>query len=116
MNTLLLDQDDWDLLLDSSGNIALAAIPYATAQDVASAVRTFLSECWYDTTKGIPYFENILGHLPSVSILKEYIVRQALAVPNVASATVVIQSLEGRKITGQIHLINNNGVSQIANF
>ena len=36
-NTLLLDRTVWDLLLDGSGNIAIATEPYATAQDVASA-------------------------------------------------------------------------------
>lgn len=39
MNTLYLDQESWDLTLDTAGNIALAKDPYAKAQDVASAYR-----------------------------------------------------------------------------
>ena len=64
MKTLLLDRTAWDLCLDSNGNIALASEPYSLAQDVASAVRLFLGECYYDTTKGIPYWTEVLGMLP----------------------------------------------------
>ncbi len=39
--TLLLDTDEWDLVLDANGDIALADEPYAISQDVASAIRTF---------------------------------------------------------------------------
>ena len=37
MNTLYLDPQSWDLVLDAAGNIAMAKGPYAKAQDVASA-------------------------------------------------------------------------------
>ena len=57
MNTLLLDASAWDLVLDANGDIALAAPPYAVAQDVASAISLFLGELWYDTTQGVPYFQ-----------------------------------------------------------
>ena len=56
MKTLLLDQTTWDLTLDANNNIALAAEPYAFAQDAASAIRLFQGELWYDTTRGVPYF------------------------------------------------------------
>ena len=51
-STLLLDQTEWDLVLDASGNIALASPPYALAQDVASAVRTFLDRNSRATSAG----------------------------------------------------------------
>jgi hypothetical protein len=38
MNTLFLNPGPWDLTLDASGNIALAAEPYSLAQDAASAI------------------------------------------------------------------------------
>ena len=71
-NTLLLDQSAWDLVIDSAGNIAMATPPYALAQDVASAVRLFLGELWYNTPKGIPYFEDVLGQLPPATLLTGY--------------------------------------------
>ncbi len=60
MNTLLLDQVTWDLAVDTSGNIAVAADPYSQAQDAASSIKTFAGEVYYDTTRGIPYFTQIL--------------------------------------------------------
>jgi len=109
-NTLLLDRTAWDLVLDSNGNMALASPPYALEQDVASAVRLFLGELWYDTTKGIPYFEEILGQLPPVSLLTAYIEQAALSVPGVISARCVISSFQNRGISGEIQFIDDSGL------
>ena len=111
MKTLLLDNTDWDLLLDASGNIALAAEPYALAQDVASAVRLFKGELWYDDSKGIPYFERVLGYLPPVSLLRSLFSEAALAVPGVASVQVVLAPLDDRQLSGQIQFTDTMGVS-----
>lgn len=89
-NTLLLDQSAWDLVLDINGNIALAGTPYSYAQDVASAVRTFLGECWYDTSLGLPYWQQILGKLPPAVYIEQMISTQSLTIPNVISAEAAI--------------------------
>lgn len=115
-NTLLLDGSAWDLVIDSFGNIAMAAPPYALAQDVASAVRLFVNELWYDTTKGIPYFENVLGQLPPISLLTAYIEDAALTVPGVVTAKCVISSFNGREIVGQVQFIDENGVANNVTF
>lgn len=115
-NTLLLDGSAWDLVIDSFGNIAMATPPYALAQDVASAVRLFLGELWYDTSKGIPYFENVLGQLPPISLLTGYIEKAALTVPGVVTARCVISNFESREITGQVQFIDENGVANNVTF
>ena len=71
MNTLLLDRVAWDLVLDAAGNIAMASNPYATAQDVASAIKLFRGELFYDTAKGIPYWTEVLGQLPPLALVRE---------------------------------------------
>lgn len=109
MKTLLLDQTAWDLVLDAAGNIAVASEPYAISQDVASAVRTFLGECWYDTSLGMPYLQQIMGKYPPASLLKNQIERQALTVLGVASVRSVLVSIEGRQLTGQIQITTNSG-------
>jgi hypothetical protein len=109
MTTLLLDQDAWDLVLDASGNIALASPPYSLAQDVASAVRTFLGEVYYDTTQGIPYFDEVLGQLPPAALLTQLISNQALTVPGVVSAQTVITSFNARQVSGQIQFTDSTG-------
>lgn len=116
MKTLLLDRTAWDLVLDTSGNIALASNPYAIAQDVASAVKLFIGECWFDTTKGIPYFEQVLGHLPPLSVVKAYVESAALTVPEVAEAKCTLVSLKGRVLAGHIDVIDTAGVSHNVTF
>jgi len=115
-NTLLLDQSAWDLVIDSAGNIAMATPPYALAQDVASAVRLFLGELWYNTPKGIPYFEEVLGHLPPLSLLTGYMEQAALTVPGVVSVQVIISELSAREIRGEVQFIDETGVASGVTF
>ena len=90
MDTLYLDPQTWDLALDVSRNIALAGEPYSLAQDAASACRTFLGEVYYDTTQGIPYWQQVLGHFPALTLVKSQLVEAAMTVPGVVSAQMFI--------------------------
>lgn len=116
MSTIYLDPQTWDLALDASGNIALATAPYSIAQDAASAIRTFLGECYYDTTLGVPYWTQILGHFPSLDVMKAAFASAALKVPGVVSATVYITGADGRNITGQVQITDSNGTVSAAGF
>lgn len=116
MNTLLLDLNNWDLLTDATGDIAMASEPYALAQDVASAIKTFLGEVWYNRTLGIPYFDEVLGHAPPMSLLKEYLVNAALTVPGVVSAQCVISSYSNRVVTGQVQFLDTTGATHHVSF
>lgn len=119
MKTWLLDVDRWDICLDAAGNWAIAEPPYALAQDVASSVRTFLGEVWYDDTLGVDWFGQVLGHAPPLSLLQQLIVQAALsAVPQTAdvyvkSAVCVIESFDAatREVVGQIQFVDSNGKS-----
>lgn len=102
MKSLLLDRTNWDLCKDADGNIAVASEPYSLAQDVACACRLFRGELWYDTTKGIPYFEEILGHLPPAAVIKAEYVRAAQTVPDVVNARCFLRDLTKRVLNGQI--------------
>lgn len=101
MNTMLLDQQSWDCVLDAAGNWAVASDPYSLSQDVASAIKTVLGEIYYNTTVGIDYFGQILGHNPPLQLVKAAIIRAALTVPQVTAAQVFISSVEGRTLSGQ---------------
>lgn len=116
MNTLLLDQSAWDLVLNSSGNIAMASNPYSLAQDVASAVRLFLGELYYDTTQGIPYWTKILGYLPPISLMTQLIEKAALTVPEVVVATCTIQSFTDREVNGQVQFTDEDSVTTTITF
>lgn len=101
-STFLLDQQSWDFVIDAAGNIAIASPPYSTAQDVCSAIRTFLGEVWFDSTVGVPYLQKILGHAPPLTYLQAQLVAAAETVPGVVNASCVIESVVGRKVTGQV--------------
>jgi hypothetical protein len=113
VKTLLLDVASWDLVVDTAGNIAVAAEPYSYAQDVASAIRLFLGELWYNTAPGVPYFQEILGKAPPVQVFKERLIQAALRVPGVVSAECTIAAFEGRTVKGQVTFVDETGQTGI---
>ena len=116
-STLLLDTSTWDLTLDASGNMAVATEPYSLAQDAASAIKTFLGECFFDSTIGVPWLQQILGQPLSVALLKEQLAATAETVPGVASAQVFISSFNNRVVTGQVQTTaTSTGATSAANF
>ena len=110
MNTIQLSAA-WDLEPDANKNIALASGPGAIAQDVASAISTFLGEVYYDTTQGIPYFSKVLGQEYSPSLAQALLVQAALTVPGVVSAQAKITGFVNRKIGGTVTVIDTTGQS-----
>ena len=111
MSTLLLDRTTWDLCLDASNNIAVAEVPYAVAQDVATMCRLFQGDCYYDQTLGLPYFAQILGQTPSVALLKSLYAQQALLVPTVATVQPSFDGINSqRQLVGTIAFTTSDGV------
>lgn len=108
-STLLLDQEAWDLMVDADGNIAVASEPYALAQDAASYIKLFQGELWYDTTRGIPYFSQILGKLPPIGVMKTAFVDAAELVPGVIAAQCFISSTANRIVQGQVQILDETG-------
>jgi hypothetical protein len=115
-STLLLDQSGWDLALDISGNIAVATEPYAQAQDAASSMRTFAGEVYYDRNRGVPYWEQILGHYPPISLMKTYLEGAALLVPGVVQARAFFTGFADRRATGQVQIKDASGQVSAAGF
>jgi hypothetical protein len=113
MNTLLLDQSDWDLVLDINGNIAMANAPYALAQDVASAIKVFIGDLWYGQATGIPYLTQVLGQEPNPQFLRSQVEAAALTVPGVVQARCLFVELNSdRVLRGQVQFIDTDGVSR----
>jgi hypothetical protein len=116
MKTLLLNPQTWDLTKDAAGNIAVASDPYSLAQDAASAIKLFQAELWYDTTQGIPYFQQIFGKPPNISLMKAKFGAAALTVPGVKAANVFITSIVNREVHGQVQILDQAGNTAAANF
>lgn len=109
MKTTLLDASQWDIVLEAAGNLAIATAPYQFAQDVASAIKLFLGELWYDKSKGVPYFSDVLGHNPPITYFQALMERAALTVVGVVSATCTITQIQDRTITGKIEFTTATG-------
>lgn len=104
-HTLYLTPDNWDITLDSSGRLQTSANAYATAQNVANAVRLFTNEAFFAMDEGIPHFEIELGYTrPALSVLRARIREAALNVEGVLDAAVNLDGVRDRKLTGEILL------------
>jgi hypothetical protein len=125
VRTLLLDRSKWDILIDASGNIAVADDPYAPAQDASSAIKLFKGELYYNTTAGVPYWDraadpqnrgNVLGFAPPLNFMRQLFVAAALTVPVVASAKCFLSAITRRGISGQVQITTDDGQQAAANF
>lgn len=104
MDTLFLNPDNWDLDVDAAGNIAMAASPYAVAQDVASQSLLWLGEAPYATNEGVPYEQSVLGQRPAQASLAAWYEAEARRVPEVQTAVAVLNYDQARGVAGQIQV------------
>lgn len=119
MKTVFLDPSTWDAVLDSSGNPIVVDASLAVAQDVASAARVFKGEMWYDSDRGVPYLSNdseqVFGSF-SPAFLSALVNVEALTVPEVDEVRTLITGFSGRRVTGQIQIIDTTGATQNVHF
>ncbi|MDL2315521.1 hypothetical protein LJC59_00360 [Desulfovibrio sp. OttesenSCG-928-A18] len=111
--TLQLDAG-WDITLDGTGRIALARGDLATAQNVANEARLFTDDAYFIQDKGIPHFVVGLGGRVRASVLRSYLRRAALQVPDVRevlSVTIVDFDPKTRRLVGDIIFTSVEGVN-----
>ena len=110
--------DSWDITLDGAGNLATTAGRYCDAQNVANAVRLFTQDAYLRQRQGVPHFDLDLGVKPSLSEVRAVYRETALAVENIADATVEIAGLdtETRAMTGTIQATSENGETVSVEF
>lgn len=107
METMKLDYGNWDLDLDASGNLATINGNNAIAQNVATACLVFKGEDYFNSDFGVPY-KNVLGYLPSLSLISAYMAKTALTVDSVETVQPQLKySTSDRKVGGTI-LINGD--------
>lgn len=112
--TLRLDRETWDLTLDGVGRISLTGDDDATAQNVANEARLFINDAYFIQDQGIPHFIVDLGHRVNNAVLRSYLRRAALRVPDVREVlSVEILSFDPktRTLRGDIQFTTAEGVS-----
>jgi hypothetical protein len=95
-------------------DIALNTQGLAVAQDVASAIKLFQGELYYDTTLGVPYFGQVFSQQYNAAIINSLMQQAALTVPNVVEAVASVSNLDAngkpsRDIAGTVEILDVNG-------
>lgn len=115
--SFLLNTQDWDLLLDEKGNIAVSDNPYAIAQDVACACSTVLGECYYDDTLGIPYYDKVFARQVGLQYLQSKLQAEALKLSYVRLASCTLtHDRKDRQASGVIAVVDSNNESSVINL
>lgn len=113
MSSLLLD-NNWDITLDSLGNLAIADKNYSIAQDVANAVKLFTNDAYFDTQAGIPHFDITLKRNPSSVVIRARLKEAAENVPGVKSANVDLIEISNNTLRAEILItLEDNTTAQI---
>lgn len=109
MKSFGLDIDTWDLFLDAGNNIGIVNNPYAVAQDSACAMRTYLGECVFDNTLGMPYDTEILGHAVPRQLLEAQFTEQALRAEDAVDAITSLTNSDEGGVSGETKIIDIEG-------
>lgn len=107
-HTLFLE-DDWDLHVDSAGNLPREFGAYSVAQNVANAFRLFTDDAWYFPEKGIAHFLIELRKAPLLNVLKVRLKAAALTIDGVADCEIDLLNWENRELSGMAVLTLTNG-------
>lgn len=115
MKTFALDENH-DIFLDEQGNIAMLEGQAQIAQDVATSCLVDLGEAEFDTERGVPY-NQILGEPADMSLLQEYIDREAKRCDSdVLGATIINDRLDNendRRLSFEIMVSTTEGVVNV---
>lgn len=103
--------DNWDITLDSSGDLLTTRGLYCDAQNVANATRLFTRDAYLAQTQGIPHFDVDLGVIPALSEVRAWYRNAAMSVENIQSASIEITGLnpDTRTLEGTISATVENG-------
>lgn len=97
MRSLLTDENN-DLFLVNYG-LAIGEDKQAVAQIVNNVLRTQRGEVDYDTSRGIPYLETVLGDNPDVNLWSSYMISAIKSIEYVSRILSFIPSVDGNILT-----------------
>lgn len=103
MTSLKLDSN-WDLQLNSIGNIATVDNKYDISQTVANATRLFQGDYIFDEDLGIPYIPDILSNNTNSVFLEPYVRQQALRIQGVQDISIANLEVKDRELKGDIQI------------
>lgn len=112
MFSVKLDETNWDLDLDASGNIATVGAQERLAQDTATTCLLWRGESFWDEQFGVPWKAILGGSGYSLNLVEGYLRETAETVEGVETADVTLTQNRGdRTVKGQILL--NGGQANV---
>ena len=81
----------------------------AIKQHLSIRLQTFLGEVFFDSTRGVPWFTDILIKNPSFLVVGEILKSQILDTDNVTDIISFNFDLEGREATLETEILTTNG-------
>ena len=97
MKTLLTDENN-DLYLVNFG-LAFGEDKKAVAQIVNNVLRTQRGDVSYDTSRGIPYLETVLGDNPDISLWSSYMISAIKSIEYVQRVISFIPKVQDNTLT-----------------
>ena len=105
--TLAYNPDNWGIMADSSGNLAIASGHDRIAQDVASAAKMIKGEALYSADRGVSW-PQILGQ-PLGRLAEQEIRVAGLNIPGCVSCEPETTSFRNREQRGVIRVTDDIG-------
>ena len=103
---------DWDIQLDSSGNLAMSKGAQAIAQNISCACKNFKGGLWFFADHGIDWFSDALEQKFRKSLIASRIRQTAQSIEGVETVDAVnIDDLntETRTVTGEVLFTTTEG-------
>lgn len=112
ISTIARDEN-CDLYLDGSGNIALVSGLEAYAQIINAKMRTSLGELQLSMEKGVPYFQTVFSDKSMVPIWQNAVEEMLLKIPFVKEITLFDCKYEGDVLKYTAEIRTDNGTVTI---
>ena len=97
MKSLLTDENN-DLYLKNF-SLAIGEGQQAVAQIVNNVLRTQKGEVSYDTSRGIPYLETVLGDNPDISLWSSYMISAIKSIEYVQRVISFVPKVQDNTLT-----------------
>lgn len=109
MPSLLLN-NDWDISLDSNGDLKMATDNYSIAQNSACRCRAFTNDMYFNQKDGVPHFLVDISQRPNISVVAAAMEKVARGTEGVSEAAMTdIAVSTDRTLEGTIILTLDNG-------
>lgn len=112
--TLALDSENWDLQVGANGSLKTLKKDDAILQNVCNECRCFTDDLYFETQRGIPWFNDQLGQKLSPAVTQSDLRRAATSVEGVQSVddvNLTFMSQEDRTLHAEITLTTENGLN-----